>query len=110
MVTYSFADNHNIYEILEQLNKDVKTLEKAVYSNSINMNNTNTIIMRKPDSHNNQPLNQSIDQWEHMNTHSNVCKQVFTFNASPTAFPPSGPIELFLRLCIFIVEMMVWCG
>ena len=29
------ADNHNIYEILEQLKKDIKTLEKAVYSNSV---------------------------------------------------------------------------
>ncbi|MBD1162902.1 tol-pal system protein YbgF, partial [Pelagibacterales bacterium SAG-MED12] len=28
----SFADNHNIYEILDQLQKDIKTLEKAVYS------------------------------------------------------------------------------
>tara|TARA_S200000501_G_scaffold109814_1_gene103107 strand:- start:3397 stop:4395 length:999 start_codon:yes stop_codon:yes gene_type:complete len=32
--SYSFADNHNIYEILEQLKKDVKTLERAVYSSS----------------------------------------------------------------------------
>ena len=29
------ADNHNIYVILEQLQKDIKTLEKAVYSNSV---------------------------------------------------------------------------
>ena len=29
------ADNHNIYEIIEQLQKDIKTLEKAVYSNSV---------------------------------------------------------------------------
>ena len=32
---YTFADNHNIYEIMEQLQKDIKTLEKAVYSGSI---------------------------------------------------------------------------
>ena len=31
----AFADNHNIYETLEQIQKDIKTLEKAVYSNSI---------------------------------------------------------------------------
>jgi len=31
----SYADNHNIYEILEKLQKDIKTLEKAVYSNSV---------------------------------------------------------------------------
>ncbi len=35
----SFADNHNIYEILDQLQKDIKTLEKAVYSESIELNN-----------------------------------------------------------------------
>ena len=31
---HSLADNHNIYEILEQFKKDIKTLEKAVYSSS----------------------------------------------------------------------------
>ena len=36
----SFADNHNIYETLEQIQKDIKTLEKAVYSSSINSNNS----------------------------------------------------------------------
>ena len=35
----SFADNHNIYEILELLQKDIKTLEKEVYSGSIETNN-----------------------------------------------------------------------
>ncbi len=35
----SFADNHNIYEILEQLQKDIKTLEKAVYSGTVELNN-----------------------------------------------------------------------
>ena len=33
----SFADNHNINEILELIQKDLKTLEKAVYSGSINI-------------------------------------------------------------------------
>ena len=32
----SYADNHNIYEILEIIKKDLKTLEKAVYSGSLN--------------------------------------------------------------------------
>ncbi len=36
------ADNHNIYEILEQIQKDVKTLEKAVYSESVQLDNQNT--------------------------------------------------------------------
>ena len=40
-ISYSFADNHNIYEIIDQLQKDIKTLEKAVYSESINLNSKN---------------------------------------------------------------------
>ena len=34
-----FADNHNIYETLELIQKDIKTLEKAVYSGSIEVSN-----------------------------------------------------------------------
>ena len=30
-----YADNHNIYEILDLIKKDLKTLERAVYSGSI---------------------------------------------------------------------------
>ena len=30
----AFADNHNIFEILEKIQKDINTLERAVYSNS----------------------------------------------------------------------------
>ena len=37
----SLADNHNIYETLEIIKKDLKTLEKAVYSNSNEFNNSN---------------------------------------------------------------------
>ena len=43
MVTYSYADNHNIYEIIDQLQKDIKTLEKAVYSGSIELNSDSSI-------------------------------------------------------------------
>ena len=32
-----FADNHNFNEILELIQKDLKTLEKAVYSGSVNL-------------------------------------------------------------------------
>ena len=39
LCSYSFSDNHNIYEIIEKLQSDIKTLEKAVYSNSQNNNN-----------------------------------------------------------------------
>ena len=34
----SFADNHNIYETLEIIKNDLKTLERAVYSGSIEVN------------------------------------------------------------------------
>ena len=39
--SYSLADNHNIYEILEQIQNDIKTLEKAVYSESAQSNSNN---------------------------------------------------------------------
>ena len=47
LFTFSFskADNHNIYETLETIKTDLKTLERAVYSGSIeienNLNNSN---------------------------------------------------------------------
>ena len=34
--TKSFSENHNVLEILELIQKDLKTLEKAVYSGSLN--------------------------------------------------------------------------
>ncbi|MDC0078786.1 tol-pal system protein YbgF [Candidatus Pelagibacter sp.] len=36
----SHADNHNIYETLEVIKNDLKTLERAVYSGSIDVNQT----------------------------------------------------------------------
>ena len=43
--TISLADNHNIYQILETIQKDMKTLEKAVYSDSLdsNINSSNSV-------------------------------------------------------------------
>ena len=38
----AFADNHNLNEILELIQKDLKTLEKAVYSGSINTGNSDS--------------------------------------------------------------------
>ncbi|MDB0053807.1 tol-pal system protein YbgF [Candidatus Pelagibacter sp.] len=35
---FSHADNHNIYETLENIKDDLKTLERAVYSGSIDIN------------------------------------------------------------------------
>ncbi|MDA7588134.1 tol-pal system protein YbgF [uncultured Candidatus Pelagibacter sp.] len=38
---YSFSDNHNIYETLEIIKNDLKTLERAVYSGSIEIKSSN---------------------------------------------------------------------
>ena len=43
LMAHSNADNHNIYEILDQLQKDIKTLEKAVYSGSIELNSDSSV-------------------------------------------------------------------
>ncbi|MDC0043488.1 tol-pal system protein YbgF [Candidatus Pelagibacter sp.] len=37
----AYSDNHNVIEVLELIQKDLKTLEKAVYSGSINQNVNN---------------------------------------------------------------------
>ena len=37
VINPSFADNHNIYETLEIIKKDLKTLERAVYSGSVDI-------------------------------------------------------------------------
>ena len=52
LTTHLIADNHNIYETIEQLQKDIKTLERAVYSGSTNLNNeiNNTDISLDPNS------------------------------------------------------------
>ena len=36
-INFSLADNHNIYETLEIIKNDLKTLERAVYSGSIEL-------------------------------------------------------------------------
>ena len=38
----SFSDNHNIYETLEVIKNDLKTLERAVYSGSIEINTSSS--------------------------------------------------------------------
>ncbi len=38
----TFADSHNIYDVLDLIKKDLKTLEKAVYSESLNESSSNT--------------------------------------------------------------------
>jgi tol-pal system protein YbgF len=48
LITNLHADNHNIYETIEQLQKDIKTLEKAIYSDTSQINtsanNTNMTL------------------------------------------------------------------
>jgi len=39
---FAFADNHNLNEVLELIQKDLKILEKAVYSGSIKTENLNS--------------------------------------------------------------------
>ena len=43
-LSVTLADNHNIYETLDQIQKDIKTLEKAVYSGSAELNNSSNNI------------------------------------------------------------------
>jgi tol-pal system protein YbgF len=51
-----FADNHNIYEILDQLQNDIKTLEKAVYSDNINLNSTELNSLSTSSSNNSEDV------------------------------------------------------
>ena len=46
----SLADNHNIYETLEQIQKDIKTLERAVYSGSTELNNSSSNMIASNNS------------------------------------------------------------
>jgi len=48
--SFLFADNHNIYETLEQIQKDIKTLERAVYSGSTSIDNDNSNIISSIDA------------------------------------------------------------
>jgi len=41
-INNSFADNHNIYETLEIIKNDLKTLERAVYSGSVEINSSSS--------------------------------------------------------------------
>ncbi len=41
LTNFSLADSHNIYETLENIKNDLKTLERAVYSGSIEIKTTN---------------------------------------------------------------------
>ncbi len=55
-ISNSFADNHNIYETLEKIQKDIKTLEKAVYSGNIEINNENSSNVSLNDSNSSEDV------------------------------------------------------
>src|SRR5210317_152908 len=40
----SYADNHNIYETLELIQKDLKTLERAIYSGSVEVSTSTSSL------------------------------------------------------------------
>ena len=68
----AYSDNHNIYEILDLIKKDLKTLERAVYSGSIeiegnsnnetvsnldnNFDNEFAFVCLKPDTSSGRPF------------------------------------------------------
>jgi len=47
--TKSFSENHNVLEVLELIQKDLKTLEKAVYSGSLSDNLNDSISLNSTD-------------------------------------------------------------
>ena len=59
-VNSSFADSHNIYEILEIIKNDLKTLERAVYSGSIETQATDNNIISEPDQNSEDVLTRHL--------------------------------------------------
>ena len=56
----SFADSHNIYDVLDLIKKDLKTLEKAVYSESLNGNSNNTSLSNNLDQNSEDVLTRHL--------------------------------------------------
>ena len=56
----SFADSHNIYDVLDLIKKDLKTLEKAVYSDSLNGNSNNTSLSNNLDQNSEDVLTRHL--------------------------------------------------
>jgi len=56
----SFADSHNIYDVLELIKKDLKTLEKAVYSDTLNGNSNNTSLSNNLDQNSEDVLTRHL--------------------------------------------------
>ena len=56
----SFADSHNIYDVLDLIKKDLKTLEKAVYSESLNGNSNNASLSNNLDQNSEDVLTRHL--------------------------------------------------
>ena len=54
--TYSLADNHNIYDVIEQIQKDIKTLEKAVYSSAVALSENNQENLNNSSNNNSEDV------------------------------------------------------
>jgi len=56
----SLADNHNIYETLENIQKDIKTLEKAVYSGLVEVNTSSSTNLKNFDNNSEDVLTRHL--------------------------------------------------
>ena len=56
----SLADNHNIYETLENIQKDIKTLEKAVYAGSVEGNTSSSTNLENFDNNSEDVLTRHL--------------------------------------------------
>ncbi len=60
IVGFSYADNHDINDTLEQIKNDIQTLEKAVYSSSSNFNNFNNSSLNNLDDNSEDVLTRHL--------------------------------------------------
>ena len=56
----SLADNHNIYKTLENIQKDIKTLEKAVYAESVETNTSSSTNLENFDNNSEDVLTRHL--------------------------------------------------
>ena len=54
--TFSIADNHNIREIIDLIQRDLKTLERAVYSDTYNETNSSTSALSVESNENSEEV------------------------------------------------------
>ncbi len=59
-ISFSFADSHNIYETLEIIKNDLKTLERAVYSGSIELEKKNDNLISDLDQNSEDVLTRHL--------------------------------------------------